>query len=33
MIKKRVIIKGSKIHDIMYRFFLYDEALRLGSLL
>ncbi|GCC11053.1 acylphosphatase [archaeon] len=29
MIKKRILIKGLKIHNIRYRFFLYDEASRL----
>ncbi len=29
MIKKRILIKGSKVHNIRYRFFLYDEASRL----
>ncbi|GBE56889.1 acylphosphatase [archaeon BMS3Bbin16] len=30
MIKRKLIIKGPKVHNIGYRFFLYDEALRLG---
>ncbi len=30
MTKKRLVIKGPKIHNIGYRFFLYDEALRIG---
>jgi acylphosphatase/uncharacterized protein YoxC len=30
MIKRKLIIKGPKVHNIGYRFFLYDEAVRLG---
>ncbi len=30
MIKKRILIKGLKVHNIRYRFFLYDEASRLS---
>ena len=29
MMKKRILIKGPKVHNIRYRFFLYDEASRL----
>ena len=30
VIKKRILIKGLKVHNIRYRFFLYDEASRLS---
>ena len=30
MLKKKLTIRGAKVHDVTYRFFLYDEASRLA---
>ncbi len=30
MMRKRILIKGRKVHDLGYRLFLYEEASRLG---